>query len=62
MLATDDEMRRYQRALSRGAAQIDRTLSVLDRERLASTPTHFEHALEYDLIDAGDFAAHSSSE
>lgn len=51
----DDEARELHRALDRGAYQIKRTVTALERKRMRAEADALSVALERDLIGADDF-------
>jgi hypothetical protein len=53
---TNEQARSYDLALDRQAAEIQRALDRIDRERMETELNMLVRALEHDLIDAADFA------
>ena len=54
----NDVAKRYELDLQRGMDEIAAAVDRTDRERMAAEVDVLIAALEHDLIDAGDFAAH----
>ena len=52
-----DLVKAFERDLNRGAAEIRIALGRMDRERMLAETEAFVAALQYDLIEAGDFAS-----
>jgi hypothetical protein len=53
---TNEDAKEFDLTLNRQAAQIQRALDQIDRERMEAELNTFVGALEHDLIDAADFA------